>query len=105
MNTDGCQPEALAPGGLRIGRIAMLVVAIVMIGLYVGPVQKYLRVSRELQTQRAALSRLEHRHEILTARKAALHTKAGIMILARQCGWSRPNEQVWVVRNIPTSCK
>ena len=70
-------------GGLRVGRIAALVVAVVMIGLYVGPVQKYLRVSRELQGQRAQLTRLEHRHDVLTAQKALLETRQGVIMLAR----------------------
>jgi hypothetical protein len=83
----------------------MLVVAIVMIGLYVGPVQKYLRVSRELHAQRAALTQLQHRHDVLAAQKALLNTKAGIMTLARECGWSLPSEHVLAIKGIPSSCR
>ncbi len=81
-----------------------MVVAIVMIGLYVGPVQKYLQVSRELKSQRAELTRLEHRHAALTAEKALLETKQGVVMLARRCGWINPGEHPLVVKNIPTIC-
>jgi hypothetical protein len=75
-----------------------------MIGLYVGPVQKYLRVSRELQGQRAELKVLEHQHDVLAARQALLRTKAGVIVLARQCGWIFPSETPFVIDNIRSAC-
>jgi hypothetical protein len=81
-----------------------LVVAVVMIGLYVGPVQKYLRVSRELQGQRAQLTRLEHRHDVLTAQKALLETRQGVIMLARRCGWIFNGEHPLVISDIPSRC-
>jgi hypothetical protein len=90
--------------GLRLGRIAALVVAVVMIGLYVGPVQKYLRDSRELQAQRAQLRAVTRQHDVLVARNAFLGTKAGVMVLARKCGWTKPGETSFVIKNIASGC-
>jgi hypothetical protein len=81
-----------------------VLVAVVMIGLYVGPVQKYLQVSRELHGQRAQLTRLEHRHDVLTAEKALLQTKQGVIMLARRCGWVFDGEHPLVVSDIPDRC-
>lgn len=75
-----------------------------MIGLYVGPVQKYLQVSRELHSQRAELTRLEHRHAALTAQKALLQTRQGVIMLARRCGWIFPGERPFVITNIVSGC-
>ena len=75
-----------------------------MIGLYVSPVQNYLRDSRQLQAQRAQLRAVTHQHEVLVARDAFLNTKQGVIVLARKCGWTFPGETGFVVKNIVSGC-
>lgn len=69
--------------------------------LYVGPLQKELRLRSELTSGRARVAALQHRHRQLLATEAALHTRAEIVRVARGCGWIFPGETAYVVKGLP----
>jgi hypothetical protein len=76
-------------------------VLLLIAALYVGPVEKYLRVQRELSQQRAVVHRLDHLHRELSLRVAALHGKAAIVQCARARGWVFPGETSLIVTGLP----
>ena len=74
--------------------------------LYVGPLQKELRLHSQLAAGRARVAALERRHRHLLAVEAAFTTKAEIVRVARGCGLIFPGEQAYVVKGLTDrSCR
>jgi cell division protein FtsL len=86
---------------LPVRRLVMVVVLAVVAALYVAPVQKYLRVQRELSHQRQALTDAQRTHDALLRQREALDTDTRIITLARECGWIFPGEQPLVIEGLP----
>jgi hypothetical protein len=86
--------------GLSVGRLVAVGVLAVIAALYVGPVQKYLQVRRDLGGQRAQVAALEREHGRLAHLERSLHTRATIVWYARRCGWVFPGETPIVVQGI-----
>lgn len=86
--------------GVSVGRLVAVGVLAVIAALYVGPIQKYLQVRRDLGTQRAQLAALEREHSRLTRLEQSLHTRATIVLYARSCGWVFPGETAIVVQGV-----
>lgn len=81
-------------------------VLLLIAALYVGPLQKELRLRSELATGRSRVATLERRHKHLLGVEAALHTRADIVRVARGCGWIFPGEQAYVVKGLADrSCR
>jgi hypothetical protein len=92
--------------GLTTGRVVAAAVLLLIAALYVGPMQKELRLRRELAGGRARVAALERRHTQLLGVEAALHTRAEIVRVARGCGWIFPGEQAYVVKGLADrSCR
>ena len=89
--------------GFPVRRVATLAVLILMAALYVSPVQKYLRVQRELAQQHALVQRLEADHQRLTERVTALRKRPAIVQCARQRGWVFPGETTLIVTGLPAA--
>jgi hypothetical protein len=89
------------PRGRPIARLVAVAVLILMAALYVGPVEKYLRVQRELRQQSTLLQQLERVHSALGIRVQALHGRAAIVQCARARGWVFPGEQSFIVTQLP----
>jgi len=85
---------------MSVGRLVAVAVFVVIAALYVGPVQKYLQVRRDLSVQKTEVSRLEREHGRLTRLERSLHTRATIVWYARRCGWVFPGETPIVVQGI-----
>ena len=85
---------------MSVGRLVAVAVFVVIAALYVGPVQKYLQVRRDLSVQRTEVSRLEREHGRLIRLERSLHTRATIVWYARRCGWVFPGETPIVVQGI-----
>ena len=82
------------------------IVLLLIAALYVGPLQKELRLRSELTSGRTRVASLDRRHKQLTALEAALHTRAEIIRVARGCGWIFPNETEYVVKGLASgSCR
>jgi hypothetical protein len=92
--------------GLTTGRIVAAIVLLLIAALYVGPLQKELRLHSQLAGGRARVAALERRHKHLLAVEAALTTRAEIVRVARGCGWIFPGEQAYVVKGLADrSCR
>ena len=85
---------------MSVGRLVAVAVFVVIAALYVGPVQKYLQVRRDLSVQKTEVSRLEREHVRLVRLERSLHTRATIVWYARRCGWVFPGETPIVVQGI-----
>jgi cell division protein FtsB len=86
--------------GVSVGRLVAVCVLAVIAALYVGPVQKYLQVRRDLSAQHAQVARLEREHRRLIRLERSLHTRATIVWYARRCGWVFPGETPIVVQGV-----
>lgn len=92
--------------GLTTGRLIAGGVLVLIAALYVGPLQKELRLRTELAAGRTRVAALERRHKHLLGVEAALHTRAEIVRVARGCGWIFPNEQAYVIKGLADrSCR
>lgn len=83
---------------LTLRRLLALAVLVVIALLYVGPVEKYRRLGTQLDQQRHTLAQLQDQRADLLAEQQALHTRARLVILARQCGWIFPGERPFIVK-------
>lgn len=81
--------------------MVMLAGLVLIAALYVGPVEKYLRVQRELRQERALVGRLQSVHNALGVRVVALHYKPAIVQCARARGWVFPGEKTVIVTGLP----
>jgi len=81
--------------------MVMLAGLALIAALYVGPVEKYLRVQRELRQERALVGRLQSVHNELGVRVVALHYKPAIVQCARARGWVFPGEKTVIVTGLP----
>ncbi len=88
---------------MSVGRLVAVAVFVVIAALYVGPVQKYLQVRRDLSAQTTEVGRLEREHGRLVRLERSLHTRATIVWYARRCGWVFPGETPIVVQGIGDS--
>lgn len=87
-----------APFSVR--RAVTVAVLVLMAGLYVSPVQKYLHERARLHEERAQLAALQREHDQLQASASALMTKRRIILLARECGWIFPGEKPLVIQGV-----
>lgn len=92
--------------GLTTGRVVAGIVLVLIAALYVGPLQKELRLRSELAAGRTKVAALDRRHDQLLALEASLHTRAEIVRVARGCGWIFPGEKAFVVKGLVSgSCR
>jgi cell division protein FtsB len=88
---------------LSIRRVAAVAVLLLMAALYVSPVQKYLRASQRLHSDRAQVEALQRKHDKLTTEAASLNTQPTIVMLARACGFIYPGEHTFVIQDVPVA--
>lgn len=84
-----------------MGRLIAAVVLVIVAALYVGPIEKYLRVQRDLRQQRALVGELSKRRRELLCDVSNLKTKHGMIELARRAGWVLQGETLVVVNDVP----
>lgn len=85
----------------RVGRVAMLLVLVVLAGLYASPVRSYVSAQGEAEQRRAEVAALRTENEELRRRRAALRSDAALEAEARRLGLIRPGERSFVVRGLP----
>ncbi len=86
----------------RAGRVALLVVIAVVIGIYAQRTLAYLSTSAQAAHQRAVVTQLERQNAALTRRQSALNQPATIVRDARALGMVRPGEQPYVLTGHPS---
>jgi cell division protein FtsB len=95
---------AARAGGIRwdrIGRVALLVVLLGILGLYAGPARSYISTLHEAKVRRAELSALQRENARLRAHKAQLQQPAALEREARRMGMVAPGERPFVIENLP----
>ncbi len=86
----------------RAGRVALLVVIAVVIGIYAQRTLAYFAARAQASHQQAAVTRLERQNAALTRRQSALNQPATIVRAARVLGMVRPGEQSYVLTGHPS---
>lgn len=92
-----------ASRGVPVGRVAAVVVLMVIAALYVGPVERYLAVQRQLNQQRGLVHRLQQQQAALETHARLLGTRGAVIQCARSRGWVLPGEHTLVVTGLPAA--
>jgi cell division protein FtsB len=80
-----------------VGRIGLLVVLAVVIGLYANHAISYLSAGAASNRQHAIVSHLEHQNAYFERRQRALQDLPTILAQARRLGMVRPGEQPYAI--------
>jgi cell division protein FtsB len=81
----------------RIGRVALVVVLVVVAGLYVQHALAYFAARSQWGSQGAAVRALERSNAALRRQAQALQDPATIVLDARKLGMVRPGERAYVI--------
>lgn len=84
----------------RVGRVSLLVVLAVVVGLYVNQAISYFSVRSQAVSQMAAALRLEHQNRVLLRQQQLLRSPATIQRDARALGMIRQGERSYVVTGV-----
>jgi cell division protein FtsB len=85
----------------RVGRVALLVVLLLLVYLYVGPIRSWWSTWQDSKAKQAQVERLERENAALRKRRAALQTPQALEREARRMGMVKPDERPFVVRGLP----
>ena len=85
----------------RVGRVALLLVLVLIVYLYVGPVRSWWSTWQDSKAKQAQVTRLERENAALRVRRAALRTPQALEREARKMGMVRPDERPFVVKGLP----
>ena len=85
----------------RVGRIALLLVGLLLVYLYINPLRTYVSTYREARAKRAEVARLHREHDALVRRQHALRRSGAVEAEARRLGMVRLDERAYVVRGLP----
>jgi hypothetical protein len=86
----------------RVGRIALLVVLAVVIGLYADHAISFFTARAESNRQHAIVTRLERQDAYLEQRQRSLNDLSSILAQARKLGMVRPGEQPYAIIGQPS---
>jgi cell division protein FtsB len=85
----------------RVGRTAMLLVALALIYLYASAGVHMLSTWRQSRHDDATVAALAREHAALVREHSQLTGTAALEANARQLGMMRPNEQPYVITGLP----
>jgi cell division protein FtsB len=85
----------------RVGRVGLLVVLVMILGLYVGPARSYFATRSQAAQKGAAVQELKRENARLKARTKALRDPGELEREARRMGMVRPGERAYVVKGLP----
>ena len=86
----------------RVGRVALLLVLLLLVYLYVGPIRSWWSTWQDSKAKQAQVERLERENAALRKRRAALQTPQALEREARRMGMVKPDERPFVVRGLPS---
>ena len=86
----------------RVGRIGLLVVLAVVIGLYADHAISYLTTRSESNRQHAIVTRLKRQNAYSERRERSLNDLSTILAQARALGMVRPGEQPYAIVGQPS---
>lgn len=99
--TTSRRPPAAGIRWDRISRYGLLIVFVLLLALYIGPLRAYVHTLQESKQRQSEVSALEGEHRRLEARKRELGDPAVVESEARRLGMVRPGERPFVVRGLP----
>lgn len=85
----------------RVGRMALLFVAVLLICLYVNPLRTYVATRHEAETKRAEVAELQREQSALVRRQRALRSANSVETEARRLGMVRRSERAYAVSGLP----
>jgi len=85
----------------RVGRVALLVLLLLVALAYVGPARSLLSTWRESNAKQAQVGQLEREHEALLRRARELRDPRTVQSEARGLGMVKPGERSYVVGGLP----
>jgi cell division protein FtsB len=97
------RPPKLRVRWERVGRVGLLVVLTVVVGLYVEHTLSYFATRSQADQQQAIVTRLAHQNARLTRQVKSLNDPSTIVSQARALGMVRPNERPYVITGQPSS--
>jgi hypothetical protein len=87
----------------RLGRIAMLLVLFALVFLYLGTGLHMLSTWRQSNRTGARVASMEREHRKLLGEHNQLSSQSNLEVHARALGMQRPDEQTYVVGNLPNN--
>lgn len=85
----------------RVGRVALLVILAVVIGLYADHAISFFTARAESNRQHAIVTRLKHQNAYFEQRQRSLTNLSAILTQARKLGMVRPGEQPYAIIGQP----
>ncbi len=85
----------------RLGRIAMLFVVLALVFLYIGTGFHMLSTWRQSHRTPARVAAMQTEHRRLISEHNRLSSQANLEDQAKALGMQRPNEQTYIVGNLP----
>jgi cell division protein FtsB len=85
----------------RAGRVGLLVVLAVVIGLYAQHTLSYLSTRSQAEHQQAIVARLVRQNALLLKQQKSLNAPATIVRDARALGMVRPGERPYAITGLP----
>jgi cell division protein FtsB len=85
----------------RVGRVGLLVVLAIVVGLYVEHTLSYFSTHSEANHQQAIVEQLAHQNAQLSRQVKSLNDPSTIVSQARALGMVRPDERPYVITGQP----
>jgi cell division protein FtsB len=95
------RPPKLRVRWERVGRVGLLVVLTIVVGLYVEHTLSYMATHTQADRQQAIVTKLARQNAQLAKEAKALNTPSTIVSQARALGMVRPNERAYVITGQP----
>jgi cell division protein FtsB len=95
------RPPKLRVRWERVGRVGLLVVLAVVVGLYVEHTLSYFATRSQADQQQAIVTKLAHQNAQLARRVKSLNQPSTIVSQARALGMVRPDERAYVITGQP----
>ena len=87
----------------RVGRLALLSVLVVILGLYISPAKHWLEQSSTSKAQKQELQQLNTENATLKRRLRGLRNPATLEREARRLGMVKEGERAYVIENPPAN--
>jgi cell division protein FtsB len=85
----------------RLGRVALLFVAALVLYLYIGPARAWVTTYRQSQHRKQDVAALQRQHAHLVAQRNSLRRQSTLETKARSLGMVRGSEKEYVVKGLP----
>ena len=86
----------------RVGRVALLMLLLLVALSYIGPARSLLSTWRESHAKQAQVQQLQREHEALLQRARQLRDPRTVQAEARRLGMVKPGERPYVIQDLPS---